>query len=188
MTINNVIVTISILIWLLPPIRQFRGGYFFFFLILAISDPLNLIITEFSNIHPLYLHLIISVLLVFSLYNFQFFKKNWIIALIITAFLSIIFFFSLQVIIITMAIIHLILIAIFLNRATIYLQNFQIINLFFLILILYEASIISKVMVLLFNFSIGRIYYDLTSFFQILVGLYFTFLTLESSPKISFKS
>lgn len=73
----RIIYYLSSIIWLLPPIRQYGGRYFYFFLFLAITDPLVLLfrtlLGQSSNniVFP-----IIFVLLFLSLLNKEDFKNH----------------------------------------------------------------------------------------------------------------
>jgi hypothetical protein len=85
-----------------------------------------------------------------------------------------------------MIICDLIMLTIFLKRAVLYLHDYGNINLFFFVLILYETSALSKYLILLFELPVKVIYFNLTTAFEILIALYFTFYTTDNSPKIPF--
>src|SRR5674476_584731 len=73
MYLAKIFVYISILIWLLPPFRQLKGGYFLYFLILGYSDPLALFLLKFIKLNINYTHLIVAYLLAISI---LFYAKN----------------------------------------------------------------------------------------------------------------
>jgi hypothetical protein len=184
-TIHGYIVLLTIIAWLLPPFRQYRGSYFYFFLILAVSDPLNIAFKYLLNL-TFYLHFILLLLQIFSLVDSRWVKNVPLILITVLLSVGANMFLEPDAVTVLMVAGQLVVLSIFLKKAVSYLRDFGSLNLFFFALILYEASIISKYFVLLLEIPVKIIYFNLTSVFETLLAFYFTFFTVENSPKISF--
>jgi hypothetical protein len=85
-----------------------------------------------------------------------------------------------------------ILISVILNGVIIsYFYNFLLdfvyknkaINFYFIVLVVYELSILLKMFTLLTNKQMGVHFYHLTTFFEILICLFFIFFNIENSPQ-----
>ena len=188
MYLAKIIINVSILIWLLPPFKQYKGGYFLYFLILGYSDPLALTFLKLFKIQTIYTHLIIYLLLTISI---LFYTKNlkikWLIPLITLCILSILAgnrnfrYFSL--IVFNILIFLQILIP---STKEFYLK--QRINIYYSILLLYELMIILQYTAFAFNYTSGVYFFYLSLAFEMLIGLFFIFYNLENSPliKLSF--
>jgi len=184
-TVYQIILTLNIFVWLLPPIKQFGGRYFYYFLILALSDPLNIAIRYLFHF-TFYLHLILDLFLILSLFDFRMLKNIPFVLLLILFSVGSNIFLTPDSAAVLMIICDLIILTIFLKRTVLYLHDYGSINLFFFVLILYETSAISKYLILLFELPVKIIYFNLTTAFEILIALYFTFFTTDNSPKIPF--
>src|ERR1035437_9359451 len=90
MYLAKFIVYFSILIWLLPPFRQLKGGYFLYFLTLGYSDPLVFLFLKLFHLNVEYIHLIIAFILTLSV---LFYNKNlnwkWLIVLLLYVIFSV---------------------------------------------------------------------------------------------------
>src|SRR5674476_662082 len=90
MYLAKIFVYVSILIWLLPPFKQLKGGYFLYFLIIGYSDPLALFLGWIFKLNVEYSHLITAFLLTISI---LFYNNNlnlkWIILLFLLLILSV---------------------------------------------------------------------------------------------------
>ena len=185
MTVYQIILTLNIFVWFFPPIKQYGGKYFYYFLILALSDPLNIAIRQVFHF-TFYLHLILDLFLILSLFDFRMLKNIPFVILLILFSVGANIFLTPDSVAVLMIICDLIILTIFLKRAVLYLRDYGNINLFFFVLILYETSTISKYLILLFELPVKIIYFNLTTAFEILIALYFTFYTTDNSPKIPF--
>ncbi|MGB8318236.1 MAG: hypothetical protein WCE54_08930 [Ignavibacteriaceae bacterium] len=183
MSIPYLLFFISIIIWMLPPFRQFKTEYFLFFLILAIADPANALANIFLAIKPIYVTLSITFLLILSLIDRELLIRNWIIItltfLVLLAAMIILPFKSMYAIKIILSSIVLFII---LKNSLIYINKNQTINLFLLVLTLYEITIIIKFIFTASRTHTGSIYFYTTSFFEFFIGLFFSFFNKENSP------
>jgi hypothetical protein len=184
MYLAKIIVYFSVLIWLLPPFKQIKGGFFLYFLILGYSDPLAFLFLKLCNLNPIWTHFVIAFLLILSLmYYNKTLKLKWVVSLIL---LMILFLWQgnkdtiiLPIIIFRFLALLQILIAL--------AKEFQIKqkwSLYFLILLFYELSVILKFVAVDIHYNPGIYLFYLTSAFEILICLYFTFFNLENSPYI----
>ncbi len=185
MTVYQFILALNIFVWLLPPIKQYGGKYFYYFLILALSDPLNIAIRHLFHF-TFYLHLILDLFLILSLFDFRMLKNIPFVILLILFSVGSNIFLTPDSVAVLMIICDLIMLTIFLKRAVLCLHDYGNINLFFFVLILYETSALSKYLILLFELPVKVIYFNLTTAFEILIALYFTFYATDNSPKIPF--
>ena len=183
MYLAKVLVYISILIWLLPPFRQLKGGYFWYFLILGYSDPLALFFLWIFKLKVEYIHLIIAFLLTISV---LFYNNNlnfkWIAALFLLLIFSVrkvgvdnrYFYFI---------IFHII---IFLQILIPSIKEFYVkhrINLYFTVLLIYELTTILKFVAFIYNYFSGVYLAYLSSVFEMVIALFFMFYTLQNSPQ-----
>lgn len=184
MYLATIIVYISILVWLLPPFRQLKGGYFLYFLLLGYSDPLGLFLLKLYGINLICTHLVIAVFLtLFVIYYNNNLNITWIVILCILCFMvlwignkslnyfSLIFLNSLIFIQILIPTIK-----------DFYFRNG--INLYYSVLLLYELGVILKYIVFAYSGLSGIYLFYLTSAFEILIGLFFIFYNLNNSPFI----
>ncbi len=176
---------ISIIVWLFPPIRQFKTKYFWFFLILALADPITHFLRQFSIYNPsYYFYVFISFLLIVSLQDKNFIIKAkffWLTIFI----LSIIGFFldisnnsQLLLLLFTNSVILFILLR---NYIVEFVTKKN--NLFLLFLVIYQLTIISKFLNLLLGFADATAFFIITSIFQIAFGLFFSIFR-EDNPKL----
>ena len=172
---------ISIAIWLFPAIRQYKTNLFYFFLILALEDPAVSIVTLLLDIlDPTLVHRIASMLLFYSIdFNLDNIKKNWILNVI----LVVCFFIGLLVIDNTfflIIIIHTLILGKFIKYIVIRLHNKSETNLFYLVLIFYELTILVNLIVFLSENNIGYMLHYITLAFQFLIAIFFTVFRVDN--------
>ena len=182
MTIPYILFFISVLIWLFPPVRQYRTEYFLFFLILAIADPVGALLNIFLAVKPIHENLVITFLLIIALVDTERLKKRWIFVflsfLILMTAMIFLPFKSMYGIKILLSSIVLFII---LKNALLYFNQKQTINLFFLVLILYEITIIIKFIYTASRTHTGTVYFY-TTFFEFFIGIFFSFFNKNNSP------
>lgn len=175
----------SLFAWLLPPIRQYKGKLFLYFLLLAIADPLTRISTISFHTNAYQIHSLISFALILAVSVNKLSKKN--ISFIFTGFILTLFIAITQdrnVIFLYLIILHIIILWFFLKETLISFSKNNFLTLGWVVLILYEISIVLKLLVALEVTQVSTIYYYLTTGFQILIALFFTIYKVENSPKI----
>ena len=188
MAIVVIIQRISIFFWLLPPIRQYKERFFIYFLILALSDPLNLVALHILHISNYYIHPIAGVLLIYSIdFSLNNIKRYWYFhILFIAAFIAGLFLIPNRIQL--MLFLHFIILIKFMKIAFISLHKFNTINIFLFVLVFYELLAVINFLVFLNDFDIKVIFYYSTIFFESIIAIFFTIFK-ENNPhlKISLK-
>ena len=64
-----------------------------------------------------------------------------------------------------------------------YTYKKDVISYYFIVLIVYEISLILKMITLLTNIQTGLIYYNITSIFEFLICIFFIIYNIENSPR-----
>jgi hypothetical protein len=176
----------SIAIWLFPVIRQYRGNYFIFFLILALADPIAMFCVAVFNIQPTLIHAIAALCLYYSIDAIrQEFRRLWLLNLIIVVtFIVALFMQTNQLFLIL--IFHFLILFIFIKKIMLKLYQLGEFNWFYLVLIFYEITAVVKLIVFISGAEIGILFYYLTVAFQFLVAIFFTIFR-EESPTLRFR-
>lgn len=180
---------ISAFVWLLPPIRQYRGKLFLYFLILAFADLLTRISSVNFHTNAFQIHCLISFASVLSVSISNTSMRMYVlifIGFILTLFISITQ--TRNIIILYMVILHLIILWFFLKETLISFSKNNYLTLGWVMLILYEISIVLKFIIVLEATQASIIFYYLTTAFEILIAIFFTIYKVEDSPKIKLKS
>jgi hypothetical protein len=181
-----IIVYISTIVWILPIFRQYNTRIFYFFLILGLSDPANIISVSLFT-HKTGLVYCIAALLLFYSLNLREhsrLKFTYTDFLLIILFVSAIFLLNdLNYLILC---IHLIILVRFIQKVVIDVHQKGEANVFYLMLILYETTVIVKIVVFLFGSNVGVLFFYITLAFQILIGIFFT-LFKENNPFLNLK-
>jgi hypothetical protein len=188
MYLAKIIAYISILVWLLPPFKQLKGGYFLYFLISGYSDPLAILLGEVFKLDPYYTHLLIAFLLSISiLFYSKKLNSKWIASLILLLMLSL-WLGDKNTIFIPIIIFRFLIILQLLNSFANEFLLKQRINIYLSVLIFYEITIMLKYAAVGCNYSLGIYFYYLTSVFGMLICLFFIFYNLQNSPLIKLHS
>ena len=184
MELLKIILYINSLIWFLIPIRQYKTRFFSFFLVLALFDPIVIILYQFLTFKSLNLYLIGTVILLYpALFGVT--KKIKISILLLFCIASLItIYFSLFDLILIQIAIHLIIFIYFLKLFVIHFSESRQILLFHLFLLGYEFSILLKFIVYYNEVALGQIYFYGTTAVEILIGLFFIFVNEKNSPAI----
>jgi hypothetical protein len=164
---------ISVFCWFLPPFKHYKGYLFYYFLILALLDPLTLALSLLIHIHPLYLFLFAGIALLFSLQNS---KVNFYFSIIPLVLLSVIliYYLTLDEIKICIAIIHIVIMLFILKEAILRSIKGNALDIFYFILMLYEITIILKFVSLAFNINLGIYYFHFTTIVEIIFAIFFS--------------
>ncbi len=177
MIISKIIFFIDIFIWLLPPFRQKRNKYFIYFLLLALSDPIFYLINLMHTVNPRPYYLAVSTLTLISLT-----KKKLSLFLIPLAAVLILSLYNTEIQIIIF-VIHFTILLYFLKDLILYASEKSKMNVFILILVMYEVSVMVK-FAASYLFTVGFLFYYLTTAFEILIGLFFVIYNDKNSPEI----
>ena len=188
MSFSNIVIIVSLIIWLFPVFRQYKSNLFYYFFILALEDPIVYVTFIFTNIPVTVIHSIAGILLFYAVdKDWKNIFKNRIMNLIlIGGFLVALFTLSnLMFLILTL---HLLILSKFIKYIIIRLFNFSEINCFYFILIFYELTILINLIVLLSGTNVGYLLHYITAAFQMLVAIFFIIFKEDSQLlKISLK-
>ena len=180
MSIAKDITYISIFFWLLPPFRQYRGSFFYFFLLIAISDPLALLFVDVIGLNPDILHVFLGVMLFYSIdIKSLDFKENKffhitfisgiIVLVVIISNLSIILF-----------LLHLSILSKLIKLLISKVYKDQELNIFYFVIVFYELSVVLNLLVYFSASEVWMFIFYTTLTFQILSAIFFTIFTEKS--------
>jgi hypothetical protein len=175
---------VDLIIWFLPPFRQYKGGYFIYFLLIAITPLSAQIFLYYFHLYPGSFYVISSASIIIAL---QYYKDKKILSgiLLFLTFCPLIIYLNYYKVNYWvngfMHSIRLFYICFFLLE---YMYNKKTINIYFIILVVYEISVILKILTMLNNIHTGLLYYHVTSVFEFVICLYFVFFNIENSPQI----
>jgi len=182
--ISKLLFFTSVIIWLLPPFKQYKGRYFVFFIILACHDPIHLLSILIFNFYlPSQITILFNYCLLLSLIEKNLLKKHWIwifiIVLVLLALMALHFTrnqITLALIIIQSGITLIIL----KNLITNYVSAGKL-SLFHVVFLFYQFTAIAKFSNLIIGFSDATAFFILTSIAQIIFGLFFSIFREDKS-------
>ena len=130
-------------VWLIPPFRQYRTKYFYFFLVLALMDPVVLIFWRLLLINPQLISPVVALFLIFSLFPIS--SKN----ILLTFFSCLVLilgepYLNNTQILLLNALIHIVVLVIIINHFLKFTAEKNSISLFYIFVISYELSTILK--------------------------------------------
>jgi len=182
MNIYYIIAYISIFIWLFPPIRQYKTEYFYFFLILALTDVVVFLLIKLIKLfptNPQTIYLFSAVLLILSLVKLDKIKAAFLFCLV-----GIIIFicnkYDAKLMLVLYALINFAILLIILYKFIQYLMNNNSISIFFVFLISYELSLVLKNIVAFTDLLQGVTLFSITTLFEIAFGIIFTFVNVNT--------
>jgi hypothetical protein len=180
MIIPQIIFYSTSVAWLFPPFRQRGCRYFLFFLTLAISDPVWKLITLFQFGDSSFYYLIISTIALTAVL-----KKKELLLLLIPALFAGIYLSPSEIRIFTI-IVHFSILIFFLKEFILIISRESGIVIFNLILLLYEATVLFKFSASYFM-TAGYLFFYLTTAFEILIAIFFSFVNEKNSPVIKLR-
>lgn len=170
----------SMIIWLFPAVRQYGSNLFYYFLILALADPIAYGLLKIFNIPALDTHTIGGILLYYSIdIRWENIKKYWVLNLIIIIGFFIAFF-TLSNLLFLLIACHLLIFSKFIKYIIIRLHSFSEIDCFYLVLTFYELTFLVSFIVILSHTTIGYIEHYITLVFQLLIGIFFIIFRYNS--------
>jgi hypothetical protein len=180
---------IGIVVWLAPPIRQFRTPLFYFYLILAFGDTISLAYGSIlGRSIPLGYYVVLSFLLIVSLTDKVIVRRNKYLILAIGVLLVIgLFFVRLETsyYFILFALLHSIIFFMILKLFIMSYVNYSKINFFFLMLLFYQATALFKLLNMAIGFADATAFFVITTIAQIIFGLYFSIVRADRSEFIT---
>jgi hypothetical protein len=186
MYLATIIGYISSVVWIFPIFRQYNTRIFYFFLVLGLSDPINLLCVLVFNFKTGLIHSIAALLLFYSL-NLRYQKKikiSYTDLLVAVLFLtSIVFLSDLFYLVIA---IHILIFARLVQIVIMPLHQKSELNIFYLILIFYEITVITKLSIYLSETYSGILFTYITLAFEVLIAIFFTVFK-ENNPRLTLK-
>lgn len=176
MNYSRFITYLGIIVWLLPPIRQRGTKYFWFFLILALSDPLFELMKLVSiTKSPDILYLFVPIACFLALLGKIVIKKYFYLVLLLIS-LPVVYVWKLhseQYFFLLFNIALMLLLFKFIFDFITELQKNREVNVFLIILMFYIISILTKIDSVITGFAGNYNYYFITNILDILLGLFF---------------
>lgn len=193
MEIANLVLYVSYIVWAIIPFRQFKGAFFYYFLLLAIEDPLARVLIKNFHFVQIKTHLLFSVFIMVAIIKQKQFPRyiKYLIPFAVLYISGILFVDAsneaygnnLRLI---LAMFHVILFVIFLKYLVVQIKKEMVFNLFLLVLVLYEGLIVFKFILYGLGIQGGILFFYLTGIFQIFIGLFFIAVRGDN-PKLFIK-
>lgn len=182
--ISKLLFFTGIIVWLLPPFKQYKGKYFFFFLILACMDPINLLFLFIirSDLQS-QVSILLKYCLLLSLIEKNFLRKNWIWIMLMTLILfspTIFHFDKNEIVLVNVVLLLGTTLVILKNLITNFVSAGKL-SLFLLVLLFYQFTVIAKFSNILIGFADATAFFMLTSIAQIIFGLFFSIYREDKS-------
>lgn len=185
LSILEILLYSSLIVWIFPVIRQYRGRTFFIFLVIALGDPITILLSILFNINlgpfsPLFTSFVLALVVLFSIKepnNIIFYIIFYCVCLFLPLLSVNYKYYYFSMIVLHVFIFYQILIFFIKNNI-----SEKSINIFYIIFLLYELLNIFKVSNLVIGVTNAYEYHALTSIFQVALGLYFSIFR-ENSPR-----
>lgn len=180
MTIFYIIAYTSMILWIIPPFKQYKTEYFFYFLILALADPVWMISLKVFHLLLNGRSLVLGLLLLSSLITTVKLKRIMYLASLIIFILSISFSFDKNLYMYSAFVLHIIILGkIILNLLNRIFYS-QSLNLFLFLLIFYESISIFKHLAVITNNQTGPISWWVGGMIQLLFAVPFAFININT--------
>jgi hypothetical protein len=177
---------IELIIWLFPPFKQYKGGLFIYFLIVALTPLFSVVCYHYFKIIPFSTYVVSSIAIIIALQNYKG-KGIWIgLSLLIFLTTFVLYLNDYKIDLLINIILRGVIIGYFYFFLLEFLYNKKAINYYFIVLVVYELSIIFKMLTILTNINMGVLFYHLTTIFEILICFYFILFNIENSPQFKF--
>lgn len=176
MKLRTLILYASIFIWLLPPLKQFGGRFFYYFIIMAIGDPIAYTLLKL-HCHTIPFYSIMELLIIAVLWRPKWLPKKipyFILPMIALYYAvdKIHYFFGYSII----ALEHMAILFFIFRIAANDAIDLKKIKMFYILIIFYELSILIKFIFVTAMIDPGVVYFNIASAFELLLGLSFVFV------------
>ena len=170
-----IVAFVSSVFWIFPAIRNYKTKLFLYFLVLAVSDPVAItavfLFREFST----EFYVFSALLLIASLKVFFSSQKLYLTILTIFFLMTVAVAFSpVNIKYIANMIEHIVVAFIFIGILLSYVAMTSKVKGYHIILVLYEISIILKILFIILNVELGLGYFYTTTIFQMLIAVFFS--------------
>jgi hypothetical protein len=165
-------------IWVIPPIRQYKQRLFYYFLFMAFGDPIQRLITHNNFTMPSNYYTTFSyILLAAILWNKKSPKLNYLLiagGIVIFILSSIVFKFTYDTDKLFFLGLQIIILFLFLKKFITDYTSYSKINVFQLVLVFFQLTVVSKIGLFILGTSNAIAFYIITSTIGIAFGLYFS--------------
>lgn len=189
LNISILLFYLTIVVWLFPPIRQFKTNLFVFFLILAILDPINLAFGYIFKVPIPGLFWVLSVyFLLLAIVGREVMMQNKVVLIVLLCicFVPTVLGLELMINFSIMVFLYLIIFVFRLKELILTYVHNKVVNIFHIILLFYLLTLILKVLGIILGFANATAYFFITSIFQSIFGFYFSIFR-EDNPRFIIK-
>ena len=170
-----IVAFVSSVFWIFPAIRNYKTKLFLYFLVLAVSDPVGIIVVSLFKSLSTELYVFLALLLIASLKVFFSSRKLYLTILTIFFLMTVaVAFLPVNIRYIANMIEHTVVAFIFIGILLSYVAMTSKVKGYHIILVLYEISIILKILFIILNVELGLGYFYTTTIFQMLIAVYFS--------------
>lgn len=170
--IMSILIYSSMIIWVLSGIRQFPTKYRYFFISIAISDPLNTVLVSFNMMTGNYVFLLTSLLAFYSTIKFDPYGKDKILYFLLPVLMLLTFFIT-GTTELAFVFIHVFIFYKVFKIATLDLFDNKHFGIFKYLLVFYELTVILNVTLRYIEATQYYFLFYATFAFQVLIGLFF---------------
>ncbi len=178
----KILVFICTIVWLFTPLRQFKTRYFWFFLALALTDPISLILGRSFHLVLGQFYVPFSILYLFIVMDFRkisFKKIAFSLIVIGLGIISFIQYWEYSQIFI-LVVLLMVLILLIKNSFEFVIEKGSI-NIFHIILVFYQTLNVLKFFSMISYFSTGIWFFFLSNILQIFIGIFFLIYREDNS-------
>ena len=170
-----IIAALSSLFWIFPAIRNYKTKLFFYFLLLAVSDPVAIAAVFLFRGLSTEFYVFSALLLVASLKVFFTSKRFYLTVLTILFLISFsAAFFPINIRYIVNIGEHIVVVFVFIGVLLSYVATTSRVKCFHIVLVFYELSIILKILFIILNVKLGLGYFYTTTIFEMLIAVFFS--------------
>ncbi|MGE5350776.1 MAG: hypothetical protein ACM3P0_01750 [Acidobacteriota bacterium] len=186
MNIGYIIGELAQFVWLFPPFRQYKSNFFYYFLIMALSDPLGMLFRYFHISYPYALYPFTSGVLIIPVIALN--KKiRWSVTLpFLAGMLALGLSYRHRNIGLITAANFLVLFFYVIRYVTVFASKYRYISFFHILLLIYNASLVFKLINFVLDYQKGLIYFYFSSAFGIAVAVLFCIFR-EKDKRFSIK-
>ena len=186
MSLYSLIAYCSIIAWLFPPFRQYKGRFFYYFYILAIADPIAYMFIYHWEINANLFLFSLSLLQFYTVFPNKSQLKNPYIITSALVLIIILGFLGTEIQYIGFLLVHISILVLFLKRTIVIIFEKYEINFFYIVLVFYELTLSTRCIGILLEIHSDYVFHYLVMIVQIFVAIFFT-LYREDKPRIVYK-
>ncbi len=179
MKAHHLIMYLSALIWLFPPIKQHKTQYFTFFLILAIFDPILYTMYLIFRLQTLKFYPLITFLIIISLSSIKN-KLLWLASFVVIIILTYVYQNDTKNLYYLCIILLSVVLFLIINKLMLMIIQHKVLNVFLSLLLVYALINELKFIAIALNLYQGVTSFYLASFTQLFFGISFSFITINT--------